>query len=1406
MTTYQEWTIRNNMSSCASFSPTSCSGPSWRLSGCSKIWSNVGMQLASWCTRRRIRRNRHSRSTAMGKGAQEHQGRTVGPWFLLSAFVGVITRMKRSSRSALAAAWLLLTSGATISTAWKFAIDPVKRASMNEMFYSLPFPPPCNGSEPEDVFQPHCVPGLSKWVHEYAPCEYFGFQYSMEWFFAHVFDENKQFLAQSADDAYFVFFPHCVSRVYFVFKLDLGMEHWAAIAKAEADYLVPLLRWTHLHPLHKKFGGKNFWTVFSMDLGRQDFQRSAPYLQEWSVGQLAGHPEWIHGHFWTGKEQPTFTNTHSSSCWKVDTEHVVAANEIFSERIQYWYDTVISIPTRFSKSTASLRADDRDIELFFAGSPNSCARRTAIEELNKIGTDEGYRKELQGLAQAFSSSTSSSGSEGARKGKGKQGKSTSRSTSSSTKSASGTSTRSSTAPVPVEFDQSKYVVLNFTASSEEYEQLMYRSKYCLVMCGSSHTNNVRMIDVMVHGCIPVIVSDDFQPPLSGVVPWEKFAIFLPTYKIREIPAILASIPEEKRLEMHRYLVGSGRTSLDETSAADIFDWQSGIFFIAFFFDVRRKLGKRIGLFDDNNVLGAAEGSRSLFDHGAKANKMLVSPKHVSSLGRELFLQSGSEDAVPNWYAGDGEKEGFGNQQWEWLSTSSSMVEGSAMVEEGTDTDAAAQVQVVEDDEQAKIAEPDDGLQSEGLIPAEGSATPTEGQTEEAELLQQEQRELQALITPPTASEKARMSMTEHRMMAERRVKTFRSLGLMRWYEYLDSYCEEGVCANGRERLDTSFATANLGCADAETLLPTLSYIYDLLKRRFELASSSIGDKEIAILPGLWVDGGSNVGKSSLAWFSTIGRMPQHIYAKSLKSVKDCIVCPVHYAADIAVLSVEPNPRNFEKLLKQPYVQEHELFAWYGIEAGLGEKEGIQMMATNPEFAVDEIGSLLFDDATDIRTARDQVHVVTLETAIQHAVFHFSYHRGGWTSRRGRNHQRRGGVPSWDDQEFLDRVLEGVESGNKQDGTQTTNAETTATSTTKTSEEADVEEDQLLQESEGPPSGPYGMSFPQERPVFMLKLDIEGYEPRVIRQSRSLFEQKQIKFLVLEYSQNAWAEGLKRTIKFLDSVGYFCFLITRMELFPISFDFWSGDYENPIWSNVFCGIVGDSDLDLFVEMYHRAPQPIDVVPGGPRMRGARQVDGKEDEQPVGVASRENGGQEQEPVVDDAVLEDADLGGEVSSFETRASTRDLVSQESDGWTAHRNRYLLGHTELTTAANLFSLKRAKAICGRLDARLCGGVTCIRSDFTTEDMVVKEDKKKKEDMPLSSFKDQLVCTLRVGQEGPLGPSPTREITFMRPASVAKPGTVILPHGTGSSANGGVIAEDEHPFLQWRRRKSLFD
>ena len=75
------------------------------------------------------------------------------------------------------------------------------------------------------------------------------------------------------------------------------------------------------------------------------------------------------------------------------------------------------------------------------------------------------------------------------------------------------------------------------------------------MRGSSHTNNVRLYDVMMHGCIPVVISDDFQPPLDHVLAWDHFAIFLRTTQIPDLEGILRAVPEEERLARLSLLIG-----------------------------------------------------------------------------------------------------------------------------------------------------------------------------------------------------------------------------------------------------------------------------------------------------------------------------------------------------------------------------------------------------------------------------------------------------------------------------------------------------------------------------------------------------------------------------------------------------------------------------------------------------------------------------------------------------------------------------------------------------------------------------------------------------------------------------------------------------------------------------------
>ncbi|CAL0327300.1 unnamed protein product [Lupinus luteus] len=83
-----------------------------------------------------------------------------------------------------------------------------------------------------------------------------------------------------------------------------------------------------------------------------------------------------------------------------------------------------------------------------------------------------------------------------------------------------------------------------------YLQLMKSSKYCI--CARGHeVNSPRVVEAIFHECIPVIISDNFIPPLFEVLNWESFAVFVTEKDIPNLRNILLSISEERYLEMHK---------------------------------------------------------------------------------------------------------------------------------------------------------------------------------------------------------------------------------------------------------------------------------------------------------------------------------------------------------------------------------------------------------------------------------------------------------------------------------------------------------------------------------------------------------------------------------------------------------------------------------------------------------------------------------------------------------------------------------------------------------------------------------------------------------------------------------------------------------------------------------------
>jgi len=102
-------------------------------------------------------------------------------------------------------------------------------------------------------------------------------------------------------------------------------------------------------------------------------------------------------------------------------------------------------------------------------------------------------------------------------------------------------------------------------------------------------------------------------------------------------------------------------------------------------------------------------------------------------------------------------------------------------------------------------------------------------------------------------------------------------------------------------------------------------------------------------------------------------------------------------------------------------------------------------------------------------------------------------------------------------------------------------------------------------------------------IFLLKLDIEGLEPTVLR-SIVRDGAPHVKFVTFEYASNVWQEPVSAVLQDLFVGGYFCFLITADRLFSVSGPFWDVVYELPMWSNFICGQESDPDLQALVQLH------------------------------------------------------------------------------------------------------------------------------------------------------------------------------------------------------------------------------
>lgn len=123
----------------------------------------------------------------------------------------------------------------------------------------------------------------------------------------------------------------------------------------------------------------------------------------------------------------------------------------------------------------------------------------------------------------------------------------------------------------------RYVVTEEPIAKMEWARYLHRSKFCLVPDGFSAIS-ARLFEVLLHGCVPVIISEAFHPPFEDMINWREIAIFM---RREQIPYI----------EQHLDLVGSEYFILHRkiSQVSKAFDVGSAAFWLALFSSIMRQV-------------------------------------------------------------------------------------------------------------------------------------------------------------------------------------------------------------------------------------------------------------------------------------------------------------------------------------------------------------------------------------------------------------------------------------------------------------------------------------------------------------------------------------------------------------------------------------------------------------------------------------------------------------------------------------------------------------------------------------------------------------------------------------------------------------------------------------------------
>lgn len=246
--------------------------------------------------------------------------------------------------------------------------------------------------------------------------------------------------------------------------------------------------------------------------------------------------------------------------------------------LYYPQDVVVPVPTAFYFDERAASSQNRTRLLFYAASVNSCTRRLVsdVARIKKWNQWEWVEEFL--LAEDHNHNHNHKPQPEPQQLQKQQ-----------------EAEASSQLPV-----RNSILVLDKVVERDVWRSFMYETKYCLVPDGFSSVS-ARLYEVILHGCVPVLITDAFHGAFEHSVPWLRFAVFVSRRDVPRIPDILVGVSEAEYLRKFETI----------RSIHAVFHEETGQFWAALFRELEARKRRAWGGDSDsdleNPIISAEEG-------------------------------------------------------------------------------------------------------------------------------------------------------------------------------------------------------------------------------------------------------------------------------------------------------------------------------------------------------------------------------------------------------------------------------------------------------------------------------------------------------------------------------------------------------------------------------------------------------------------------------------------------------------------------------------------------------------------------------------------------------------------------------------------------------------------------------